>query len=146
MGKLFRPLGQVSPKLKNKSDLAWIQTRPRFYACPGPLPVWWRSNQKWNHYHVHNIFSIINVWENVSMLKGMYEPKSLVWPESELIQDFMSVLVTCKFYDDPIKNEVLLHYKSMGKCSDAQRHVWTKKSDLARKWTHPRLYVCPGYL
>ena len=42
------------------------------------------------------------------MLKGMYEPKSLIWPESELIQDFMFVLVTCRFHDDLIKNEVII--------------------------------------
>ena len=28
-----------------------------------------------------------------------------IWPEFELIQDFISVLVTCKCDEDPIKNE-----------------------------------------
>ena len=28
-----------------------------------------------------------------------------MWPEFELVRDFMAVLVTCKFDDDPIKNE-----------------------------------------
>ena len=28
-----------------------------------------------------------------------------VWPEFELVRDFMPVLVTCKFNEDPINNE-----------------------------------------
>ena len=46
---------------------------------------------------------------------------SPIWPEFQLMQDFMAVLVTCKFEDDPIKSEALasrqyfLHYKSMRK-------------------------------
>ena len=30
---------------------------------------------------------------------------SLSWPEMELVRDVMPVLVTCKFDEDPIKNE-----------------------------------------
>ena len=30
---------------------------------------------------------------------------SPIWPQIELVHDFMSVLLTCKFDDDPIKNE-----------------------------------------
>ena len=29
----------------------------------------------------------------------------LIWPKFELIRDVMPVLVTCKFDEDPIKNE-----------------------------------------
>ena len=32
------------------------------------------------------------------MLKG-------IWPNFELVRDFMDVLVTCKYEEDPIKNE-----------------------------------------
>ena len=28
-----------------------------------------------------------------------------IWPNFELIQDVMNVLVTCKYEEDPIKNE-----------------------------------------
>ena len=28
-----------------------------------------------------------------------------MWPELELVQDSMTVLVTCMFHDDPIKNK-----------------------------------------
>ena len=47
-------------------------------------------------------------------------------PEFELVRDFMPVLVTSKFDEDPIKNErasletPFSHYKSMGNFSDAQ--------------------------
>ena len=33
------------------------------------------------------------------------EANSLLRPEMELVQDFMSVLVVCKFAEDPIKAE-----------------------------------------
>ena len=40
-------------------------------------------------------------------LKGCYNSAalSLIWPNFELFQDFMVVLVTCKNEEDPIKNE-----------------------------------------
>ena len=33
------------------------------------------------------------------------EVNSLIWPKFELIQEFMAVLATCKFDEDPIKIE-----------------------------------------
>ena len=30
------------------------------------------------------------------------------WAKIELVQDFMPVLITCKFDEDPIKNEVAI--------------------------------------
>ena len=33
---------------------------------------------------------------------------SPIWPEIEIIRDFMAVLVTCKFDEAPIKNEVVI--------------------------------------
>ena len=36
------------------------------------------------------------------------EMDSPIWPEFELIQDFMAVLVTCKIDEDPIKSEVAI--------------------------------------
>ena len=31
-----------------------------------------------------------------------------IWPEIELVRDFMAVLVTCKYDEDPIRNEVAI--------------------------------------
>ena len=51
---------------------------------------------------------------------------SLIRPEINLVQAFMSVLVTSNFDDDSIKNEranietPFSHYKSMGNFLDAQ--------------------------
>ena len=45
---------------------------------------------------------------------------SSIWPKIELVRDFMPDLVTCKFKEDPIKNEgvravtTFSHCKSMG--------------------------------
>ena len=45
---------------------------------------------------------------------------SPIWPEIQLARDFMNVLVTCKFDEAPIENEVVVDqttfspYKSMG--------------------------------
>ena len=33
---------------------------------------------------------------------------SAIWPNIELVRDFMAVLVTCKFVEDLIKNEVAI--------------------------------------
>ena len=37
--------------------------------------------------------------------QGQLTPQSLVWPNFELVRDVMDVLVTCKYEEDPIKNE-----------------------------------------
>ena len=40
--------------------------------------------------------------------QGQLTPQSLVgpiWPNFELVRDIMNVLVTCKYEEDPIKNE-----------------------------------------
>ena len=53
-------------------------------------------------------------------------------PEFELVKDFMPVLVTSRFDEDPIKNECATvqtpfsHYKSMGIFLDAQGHLTLK--------------------
>ena len=36
-----------------------------------------------------------------------------IWPEFELIRDFMAVLVTCKFDEDPIKSEVAIVWTTL---------------------------------
>ena len=61
-----------------------------------------------------------------------------IWPEFELVRDFMPVLVTSKFDEYPIKNDELAwrhHFLiiSMGHFLDAQVHLTLKRelSDLA---------------
>ena len=76
-----------------------------------------------------------------------------VQPEFQLVRDFMPVLVTSKFDEDPIKNErpsletPFSHYKSMGNYLDAQgTRLCREWSDLAEIQTRPRFYACPRYL
>ena len=63
----------------------------------------------------------------------------------------MPVLVTSNFDDDSIKKErasmekAFSHYKSMGKCLDAQGQL-TPWSDLAEIRTRLRFYACPCYV
>ena len=55
---------------------------------------------------VHKISPIISLWGFFQTLKGS---NSAVlgpnWPNFELVREFMDVLVTCKYEEDPIKNE-----------------------------------------
>ena len=55
-----------------------------------------------------------------------------IWPEFELVQDFIPALVTTWFDEDPIKDECasletpFSHYKSMGNFLDTQGHLTPK--------------------
>ena len=65
------------------------------------LVTW--SNQKRRHYHVHNIFSIVSLW-GIFRTQGQVTPKLIVgsgW-NSKL---FKIMCLSCKFEEDPIKNE-----------------------------------------
>ena len=70
------------------------------------------------NYCVHNIFSIISLWEKFSALKGNSKANIRTGPKSKFIQAFMPVLVTYKFEEDPIKNNIVSqyfpHYTSIG--------------------------------
>ena len=76
-----------------------------------------------------------------------------IWPEIELIRDFMPVLITSKFEEDLIKNErdcletPFSDYKSMGNFLDAQGHLTPNGVvQSGRNYTRPRFYACPCYL
>ena len=62
-------------------------------------------------------------------LQSNFEVTDPIRPEFELVRDFMPVLFTSKFDEDPIKNEranlekPFSHFKSMGNFSDAQGHL-----------------------
>ena len=59
-----------------------------------------------------------------------------IWPNFELVRDVMDVLVTCKYEEDPIKNEgarvktTFSHYNPMGaiRCHGHQSSdpIWPK--------------------
>ena len=63
---------------------------------------------------------------SIKTLSVVMETSSRIWPNFNLIQALMYVVVTCKYEMDPIKNSQekrqhrFSHYKSMGIFSDAQ--------------------------
>ena len=54
-------------------------------------------SQDFFHYKVYGDFSRCSRAANSAVL-------GLIWPNFELIQDVIDVLVTCKYEEDPIKN------------------------------------------
>ena len=56
------------------------------------------------------IFSPLKVYGKFFCLARASYSKvnNLIWPEIELVRDFMDVLVTCKFHEALIKNEVVI--------------------------------------
>ena len=118
MGKLFSAREKVTPKLK--SDLARIQTRPRFYACLGTSLMNIQSKRKAISCPQH-YFPALKGW--------LLQVNGRMWLEFELVRDFTPVQVTCNsmIIRSKMKSlscpQHLVHYKPMGKCFDAQRHV-----------------------
>ena len=96
MGKNFGAQGQVTPKQIVLSDpestsfkilclsslstrLMKIQSKLKALSCP--QHIFWHSRA------------------------GNSEVNGCMWPEFQLVQDFMAVLIICKFDEDTIKNE-----------------------------------------
>ena len=73
------------------------------------------------------------MFENVSIWAILWRSRACnskvtghIWPECELIQDFMPLLVTCKFAKDQINNECAsmeTFYKSMEKKNQGPRAI-----------------------
>ena len=65
-----------------------------------------------------------------------------IWPNFELVRDIMDVLVTCKYEEDPIKNEgarVLTTFSPLYKPYGSYPLPWTPefRSDLAQNQMQP---------
>ena len=72
------------------------------------------------------------------------EVNSPLWPEMVLVQDFMPVLVVCKFEEDPIKTEGAIMSIFF---SSAQGQVTRKSMDgCVQNSNSFELYGCPVYL
>ena len=92
-GQITLVLVSVSGRNLNSSKL----------SCMSSLPVRMRMidlkmkelecSQDFSHYKSMGIFPV------ASAVLGP------IWPNFELVQDVMDVLVTCKYEEDPIKNE-----------------------------------------
>ena len=73
---------------------------------------------------------------------------SPIWPNFELVRDVMDVLVTCKYEENPIKNEGARVVTTLySKFSDAQGQITlvlvsvSGRNLLAESW-----HACPRYL
>ena len=42
------------------------------------------------------------------MFASNSKPNGVIWPEFKFFQYFMDVLITCKYEEDPIQNEVAI--------------------------------------
>ena len=80
------------------------RTPPSFYACPGYQQRWYDSiKNKWASMetpfsHYKSMGNFLDSRAANSVVGGP------IWPKFELVQDFMHVLVTCKYEKDWIKN------------------------------------------
>ena len=57
-------------------------------------------SQEFSHYKSMGIFP-----DAKGQLTPQSLPLGLIWPNFDLVRDVMDVLVTCKYEEDPIKNE-----------------------------------------
>ena len=93
------------------SDLAQNQTRPRFYGCPRYLQV------QYEEYPIKNEVAIDWTFPHYKSMGANCHSRTSnsnvnipIWPKFEL-GDFLPVLVTCKFVEDPIKIDRTVKYE-----------------------------------
>ena len=101
---LIRPQGQVTPKWligsgqnSNSSEILCLSWLPASLT-----KVWSKINGLvWRHN-----FPIISLWE-IEIFRRSRAPNSVgsgpIWPKFKLVQDFMPVLIMCKFEKNLIK-------------------------------------------
>ena len=81
------------------SDFAEWRTHSSSYVYHHYLQVWNESDQKRSRKCDDTVFPTVTL--SVAM-----ETSGRIWPNFELIQALMHVLITCKYKKDPIKNSV----------------------------------------
>ena len=79
------------------SDLAEFRTHSSSNVYHRYLQVWNESDQKRSRKRDDAVFTTVTL--SVAM-----ETSGHIWPNFELIQALMHVLITCKYEKDPIKN------------------------------------------
>ena len=79
------------------SDLAEFRTHSSSYIYNHYLQVWNESDQKRSRKCDGTVFTTVTL--SVAM-----ETSGRIWPNFELIQALIHVLITCKYVKDPIKN------------------------------------------
>ena len=100
---LIRPQGHVTPKWlirssrnSNSSEILWLS-----WLQASLTKIRSKMNElAWRHH-----FPIISLWEIFRRSRAANSIVSgPIWPKLKLLQDFMHVLVTCKYKKNRIKN------------------------------------------
>ena len=104
----------------DRSDLAWIGTPTRLYACPNYLKV----GEDPSKYECASLETLFSYYKSMIFFRcsraGNSEVNRPIRPVFEPTRDFMLNMDTCKFDKDPIKiieetwRYHFPHYKSMG--------------------------------
>ena len=100
-GQITLVLVSVSGRNLNSSKLSCMFSLPARMKMIDSKMKELECSQDFSHYKSMGIFSDA---------QGQLTPQSLVrpwviWPNFELVRDVMDVLVTCKYVEDPIKDE-----------------------------------------
>ena len=96
-GQITLVLVVVSGRILNSSKLSCMSLVPARMRMIKSKMKELECSQDFSHYKSMGIFP--DAREANSAVLGP------IWPNFELVRDVMDVLVTCKYEDDPIKNE-----------------------------------------
>ena len=98
-GQITLVLVSVSGRNLNSSKLSCMSSLPARMRMIDSKMKELECSQDFSHYKSMGIFFSRRSRAANSAVLG------LIWPNLELVRDVMDVLVTCKYEEDPIKNE-----------------------------------------
>ena len=97
-GQITLVLVSVSCRNLNSSKLSCMSSLPSRMRMIDSKMKELECSQDFSHYKSYGDFSRRSRAANSAVLGP-------IWPNFELVRDVMDVLVTCKYEEDPIKNE-----------------------------------------
>ena len=97
-GQITLVLVSVSGRNLNSSKLSCMSSLPARMRMIDSKMKELECSQDFSHYKSMGIFPGAQGQANSAVLGP-------IWPNFELVRDVMDVLVTCKYEEDPIKNE-----------------------------------------
>ena len=97
-GQITLVLVSVSGRNLNSSKLSCMSSLPARMRIIDSKMKELECSQDFSHYKSNGVFSRRSRAANSAVLRP-------IWPNFELVRDVIDVLVTCKYEEDPIKNE-----------------------------------------
>ena len=97
-GQITLLLVSVSGRNLNSSKLSCMSSLPARMRMIDSKMKELECSQDFSHYKTMGIFARRSRAANSAVLGP-------IWPNFEIVRDVMDVLVTCKYEEDPIKNE-----------------------------------------